>query len=111
MDTIPTPIKNFLEAVNRHDPDALSAFTADATVDDWGKKLTGITEITAWSNKEFAGSNPTLTITDVKNDGDASQGGSVTITGDWQSDWANGPSAFTFTLDGDKISSMTIREG
>ncbi|UQN28611.1 nuclear transport factor 2 family protein [Brachybacterium kimchii] len=106
-DTIPEPVASFLEAVMARDTTAFTqAFTANPTVDDWGKVLTGFDEIHAWSDKEFIGSAPTLAITSVTTAGD-----SVTVVGDWRSRHANGPSSFRFDLEGDKIATMTIREG
>lgn len=33
------------------------------------------------------------------------------VAGDWRSNHANGPSAFTLTFAGDRVSRMVIREG
>ena len=41
----------------------------------------------------------------------AVSGDEVTVVGDWRSNHANGRSAFTFAVTGDKIAKMTIREG
>jgi len=104
---IPEPVASFLAAVNDHDDRAFAAhFTDHPTVDDWGRTFTGLEQITTWSDREFIGSAPTLTVTDV-----AVADGSVTVVGDWRSRHANGLSSFRFDLDGDRISSMTIREG
>lgn len=38
-------------------------------------------------------------------------GEGVTVVGDWRSNHANGLSSFAFTVEGDRIARMTIREG
>lgn len=105
--TIPEPVASFLEAVTAQDRSAFTtSFTDNPVVDDWGKVLAGFDEIHTWSDAQFIGSAPSLTVTDVETDDD-----SVTVTGDWRSSHANGPSSFRFDLEGQKIAKMTIREG
>ncbi|BDZ58537.1 nuclear transport factor 2 family protein [Barrientosiimonas endolithica] len=104
---IPEPVGSFVETVNRHDGAGfLQAFTADGAVDDWGRTFTGREEIKAWSDKEFIGSEGTLTPEEVFTDGDE-----LVVVGDWRSNHANGRSRFAFRTEGDKIAEMTIREG
>ncbi|WP_137824792.1 nuclear transport factor 2 family protein [Brevibacterium sp. 2SA] len=104
---IPHPVAGFIEIVNAHDAQGfLDSFTDDAFVDDWGRTFTGRDEIKGWSDREFIGSQGTLTPEEVDVDGNA-----VTVIGDWRSNHANGRSSFTFTTSGDKLTSMTIREG
>lgn len=104
---IPEPIASFFAAVNNHDNQAfLDAFTADGIVDDWGQIITGRDSIDQWSRGAFIGSAPRFTpVRSLTTDG------TITVTGDWRSTHANGPSRFDFALDGDKISKMTISEG
>lgn len=105
--TIPEPVASFLDRVLAHDETAFDvSFSADPVVDDWGRVLTGLDEINAWSEKEFIGSSPSLDITDI-----STVEGAVTVVGEWRSTHANGPSSFRFDLDGDTITRMTIREG
>ena len=105
--TIPEPVAAFIDAVNRHDEAAfLDAFTTDGAVDDWGRIFTGRGEIKAWSDKEFIGATGILTPEEV-----TTAGQEITVVGDWRSSWANGRSRFTFAIAGDKITTMTIREG
>ena len=107
MSTVPEPVASFIEAVNRHDNDAfLDAFTTDGYVDDWGRVFTGRDAIEGWSDQEFIGATGVLTPRDVSSDGDT-----VTVVGDWASTHANGLSSFTFTVEGDKLAAMVIREG
>ncbi|UFU07117.1 nuclear transport factor 2 family protein [Ruania halotolerans] len=103
----PEPVASFIETVNAHDEDGfLDAFAADGFVDDWGRIFTGRAEIKGWSDKEFIGATGVLTPTSVTVDGDI-----VVVIGDWRSTHANGLSRFEFRTAGDKLASMTIREG
>lgn len=105
--TLSEPVASFVAAVNRHDEAAfLDAFTAAGFVDDWGRIFTGRDAIKDWSDKEFLGAKGTMTVRSVVVDGD-----DVIVSADWASSWANGLSKFTFRADGDRIASMTIREG
>ncbi len=105
--TLPEPIATFVEGVNRHDEAAfLDAFTANGFVDDWGRIFTGRDAIKGWSDKEFIGARGTMTVAKVIATADSTE-----VIADWRSSWANGMSSFTFVTDGDKVASMTIREG
>jgi hypothetical protein len=104
---LPEPVASFLAAVAAHDRTAFDRFfTADPTVDDWGKVMSGLEAVKSWSDTEFIGSEPSLVITAV-----SVADGSVSVVCDWTSNHANGPSNFRFGLDGDRISTMTINEG
>lgn len=99
------PIDAFVDAVNNHDETAvLDAFTTDGFVDDWGRIFTGRDAIKAWSDKEFIGAKGTMTVTDVRPDGD-----DVVVIADWRSSWANGLSSFAFRTAGAKLTAMIIR--
>lgn len=105
--TIPEPVATFLDRVNTHDEQAfLDAFTDSGVVDDWGRIFTGRQEIKAWSDKEFIGSRGTLSIEEVEVEGDT-----VTVIGDWRSNYANGRSKFIFETNSEKLAKMTISEG
>ena len=105
--TLPEPIAAFVEGVNRHDESAfLDAFTPDGFVDGWGRIFTGRDAIKSWSDKEFIGARGTMTVTT-----ETTSAATTEVLADWRSNWANGPSAFAFVTDGDKIASMTIRDG
>lgn len=107
MTEIPSPVREFIDTVNAHDDAGfLDAFTEDGYVDDWGRVFTGRDAIKGWSDVEFIGATGTLTPRDVTVDGDT-----VRVVGDWASTHANGLSEFTFAVAGDKLASMTIREG
>lgn len=105
--TIPEPVASFIETVNRHDEEGfLDAFTEDGSVDDWGRVFTGRDAIKDWSDGEFIGATGTLTPEEVSTNNDE-----VTVVGDWRSTHANGRSSFTFQVQGDRLTRMTIREG
>lgn len=104
---IPEPVASFIDTVNRHDDAGfLDTFTADGFVDDWGRIFTGREAIKGWSDNEFIGADGTLAPQQVTSDDDG-----VTVIGDWRSTHANGLSRFDFQIAGDKLASMTIREG
>lgn len=104
---VPEPVASFIETVNRHDEGRfLDAFVDDGYVDDWGRVFTGREQIRAWSQKEFIGAQGTLTPVEVSHEGER-----VVVTGDWRSTHANGLSRFEFVVTGDRLASMTIREG
>lgn len=105
--TIPEPVASFIETVNRHDEEGfLDAFTEGGSVDDWGRVFTGRDAIKGWSDGEFIGATGTLTPEEVSTNNDE-----VTVVGDWRSTHANGRSSFTFQVQGDHLTRMTIREG
>ena len=104
---IPEPVATFITAVNAQDEKTfLDAFADDGYVDDWGTRYNGRTAIKTWSDREFLGATGTLTPERVSRDDDT-----ITVIGDWRSSFANGLSSFRFAVSGNKIASMTIREG
>lgn len=104
---ISEPIDSFFVAVNNHDKQAfLEAFTDDGVVDDWGQIITGRENIDQWSDIAFIGSEPRFIAEHA-----ASTNDTITVTGDWRSTHANGPSRFDFDLFRGKITRMTISEG
>jgi hypothetical protein len=103
---LPEPVAAAIDAANAGDLDVfLGCFTPDGVVDDWGREFHGPTEIAGWSDKEFIGVNVSLTVEAVETDGD-----DTTVTAQVGGDGFNGPSHFTFRVDGDRVSRMTIRE-
>lgn len=107
MSTLPEPVATFIANVNGHDKQAfLDAFVEGGAVDDWGRVFTGRAEIEGWSDREFIGSQGTLSVEEVEVDGEQ-----ITVVGDWRSNHANGRSKFVFDVDGDLLAKMTIREG
>jgi hypothetical protein len=73
-------------------------------VDDWGREFRGPDEIREWSNREFIGVHVSVEVTAVER-GD----GATTVTATVGGDGFNGPSHFTFVVDGDRVTRMTIR--
>jgi len=106
--SLPEPVRSFFERVNAHDEQGfLDAFTEQGVVDDWGREFTGRDAIKGWSDKEFIGARGTFTAQKVTTDAQ----GRVSVVGEWRSSYANGPSAFTFDVDGGRVARMAIREG
>ncbi|GAB3730782.1 nuclear transport factor 2-like protein [Nocardiopsis nanhaiensis] len=104
---IPEPVASFVGSVNNHDEQAfLDAFTEDGVVDDWGREFQGREAIKAWSDGEFIGAKGILSVQSAQPTDEG-----VTLVGDWRSNHANGLSSFAFTIEGDRIARMTIREG
>ena len=105
MPEISAPVSTLIEAANRHDTGGfLACFSDDGVVDDWGREFRGADAIRGWSDRELIGVNVRLDVVDV---GEA--GPTVTVTAEVGGDGFNGPSHFTFTVAGDRITRMAIR--
>ena len=103
---LPDPVATAIDATNAGDLQAfLDAFTPDGAVDDWGRVFTGPTEIAGWSDNEFIGKNVTLEVTEV-----TTTGADTVVIATVGGDGFNGPSTFTYTVSGDTLSRMMIRE-
>jgi hypothetical protein len=103
---LPEPVARLLDAANDHDTEAfLACFTEDGVVDDWGREFAGADAIRGWSDREFIGVAVVLTVT-----GTATADNETTISADVGSEGYNGPSHFTFTVSGDLVSRMSIRQ-
>jgi hypothetical protein len=64
---LPAPIKQYLEAINSHDPDALQrCFAHDAVVKDLKHEYHGSTEIRSWADREIFSVNVTLDLRTVR---------------------------------------------
>ena len=104
--SLPAPVAASIDATNAGDLQAfLDVFTPDGAVDDWGRVFTGPTEIAGWSDNEFIGKNVTLEVTEV-----TTTGADTVVIATVGGDGFNGPSTFTYTVSGDKLSRMMIRE-
>jgi uncharacterized protein (TIGR02246 family) len=104
-DAVPDPVARLLEAANDNDVDAfLATFADEGVVDDWGREFVGRDAIRAWSDREFIGQRVRLDVRDVRRDGEA-----TVVSALVGGDGFNGPSQFSFLLDGDRVSRMTIR--
>jgi uncharacterized protein (TIGR02246 family) len=104
-DAVPDPVARLLEAANDNDVDAfLATFADEGVVDDWGREFVGRDAIRAWSDREFIGQRVRLDVRDVRRDGEA-----TVVSALVGGDGFNGPSQFSFLLDGDRVWRMTIR--
>ena len=105
MDSVPDVVQVLLDAANRGDIDAfLAAFGAGGVVDDWGREFAGRDAIRRWSDAEFIGKQVSLAVTGVENDG------ARTVVGaEVGGNGFNGPSHFSFDVDGPRVARMTIR--
>ncbi|MET9274570.1 nuclear transport factor 2 family protein [Kribbella sp. NPDC003557] len=101
---IPAAVRRALDAIDALDNDAfVAAFAADGYVDDWGREFRGHDRIRSWSDNELIGKRATFTDTRV-----TTPGNPLTILTQVGGDGFNGPSHFTFELQGDLLASMTI---
>ena len=105
VDSVPDVVQALLDAANRGDIDAfLDAFGAGGVVDDWGREFAGRDAIRRWSDAEFIGKQVSLAVTGVENDG------ARTVVGaEVGGNGFNGPSHFSFDVDGSTVARMTIR--
>jgi ketosteroid isomerase-like protein len=104
--SIPQPVAAALAAANANDTEAyLDCFTDDGIVDDWGREFGGRDAIRGWSDREFIGARVSLEVTAVEE-----RDGATVITAQVGGDGFNGPSHFSFRVEGDKVARMTIRE-
>ncbi|PKZ65134.1 polyketide cyclase [Gordonia terrae] len=102
----PASVRRLLDAVNDGDTEAfLESFPAGGRVDDWGRIFDGHNAIRRWSDAELIGKKATLTPTAALRNGEV-----VTVIATVGGQGYNGPSTFTFTLRGDRVTQMTIRE-
>ena len=96
-ESAPPSVEKLLAAANANDTEAfLSMFVEGGVVDDWGRELVGRDAIRGWSDREFIGKHVSLAIRGIEQDGQA-----VVVTADVGGDGFNGPSHFTFVVDGD----------
>jgi hypothetical protein len=101
----PAVVRAIIDAANRGDTTTfLACFTPDGTVDDWGREFRAAPAITGWSEKEFIGARATLEVLNIETSDD-----DVTVTAQVGGDGFNGPSHFTFHVEHDLVSRMTIR--
>ncbi|MEU8819183.1 nuclear transport factor 2 family protein [Actinoplanes sp. NPDC048796] len=105
MNHLTEPVQRALDAANANDIDAfLASFTDDGVVDDWGREFRGAERIRGWSDNEFIGKQVALTVKDIH-----VQGADITVTVEVGGNGYTGPGHFTFRVDGDRVSRMTIR--
>jgi len=101
---LPAPVRAAIDAANADDTDAfLACFPPDGVVDDRGREFVGHNEIRGWSDHEFIGVKVNLHVVQV-----AIEDVAVVVTAQVGGDGFNGPSHFTFDVQGDQLASMTI---
>jgi hypothetical protein len=102
---VPPTVALLLQAANDNDVDAfLAGFTTDGVVDDWGREFSGADAIRSWSDSEFIGKRVSLDVRGVER-----VGATTVVTAEVGGDGFNGPSHFSFEVDGDHVARMTIR--
>jgi hypothetical protein len=105
VDVVPDPVRAVLDAANSGDVEAfLDCFGGGGVVDDWGREFAGRDAIRRWSDAEFIGKQVTLAVTGVEN-----REGRTVVSADVGGSGFNGPSHFSFDVDGPKVARMTIR--
>ena len=105
IEPVPAPVASLLAAANANDTEAfLATFVEGGVVDDWGRDFAGTDAIRGWSDREFIGKHVTLDVRDIERDGQA-----IVVTADVGGEGFNGLSHFSFLVDGDRVSLMTIR--
>jgi hypothetical protein len=103
---LPAPAAAAIEAANAGDTAAfLATFTDNGCVDDWGRTFRGADAIRGWSDAEFIGKQVRLDVENVE-----VRGADVVVLASVGGNGFNGPSHFTFRVEGDRNASMTIRE-
>ena len=102
---LPPPVRAAIAAANANDTEAfLAVFPPDGVVDDWGREFEGYDEIREWSDREFIGVKVELKVTQA-----VIEDVNVVVTAQVGGDGFNGPSHFTFQVEGTHITRMTIR--
>ena len=102
---LPAAVRAAIDAANANDTDAfLACFPPDGVVDDWGREFVGHDEIRGWSDREFIGVKVNLKVLQV-----AVEDVNVVVTAQVGGDGFNGPSHFTFQVEGGHLTRMTIR--
>ncbi|TCC22054.1 nuclear transport factor 2 family protein [Kribbella speibonae] len=101
---IPAAVQRALDAIDALDNDAfVAAFAADGYVNDWGREFRGQDRIRSWSDNELIGKRATFTDTQV-----TTPGNPLTILTQVGGEGFNGPSHFTFEIQNNELTSMTI---
>jgi hypothetical protein len=104
--SLPAAVQAVFDATNAGDTDAfLDAFTSEGVVDDWGREFKGRAAIKVWSDGENIGVQAALTPTAVT----SSSPDEYVVMADVAGGGFNGPSHFTFRVDGERVARMTIR--
>lgn len=101
---LPPPIGALVQSINAGDTEGfLNLFTENGVVDDWGKQYIGHRAIRAWSDRELIGAKGVMTVRSV-----ATSDSSVTVVGNWKSNYYTGPGKFIFSIEGQKVAEWRI---
>jgi hypothetical protein len=103
---LPAPVQAFVDATNRADSDAfLDAFTADATLDDWGRTFTGRDGMARWNRSDNIGKQSHFEVLAIA---PGPERDSCIVTLRVTGRGYNGTSPITFRLRGDRIAGVVI---
>jgi hypothetical protein len=102
--SMPSIITSAIAVINAGDTDAfLDLFAETGSVDDWGTIYRGRAEIKSWSDRELIGAQAHFTLKSS-----TQHGNQASMLVEVGGKGFNGPSRFTFDLDGDKVRRMKI---
>ncbi|GAA4573174.1 nuclear transport factor 2 family protein [Planotetraspora kaengkrachanensis] len=104
--SLPEPVAAYLRAKRSHDSEALVAtLTEDALITDDGRRYQGADAVRAWNDEASKKVRATYEVKDVADDD-----GRTLVTVEVGGDFPGSPVVlrFDFTVDGDKISALTI---
>lgn len=103
---IPAGLQAFIDSTNAGDSEAfVAAFTADATLDDWGRKLHGSEGVASWNRTDNIGVQSHFELVSAEPGPDA---GSIVAVLKVTGNGYNGTGPMTFEFDGELISRLTI---
>ena len=103
---IPAAIATFIDATNRGDSDAfVAAFSADATLDDWGRVFHGHSGVRAWDRTDNIGVDAHFDLVDAKF---GTEPDSYIVTLSVSGNGYNGTGPMTFQLRDGLIARLTI---
>lgn len=102
----PTAIRAFIDTTNAEDTEGfLASFTAEATIDDWGRRFAGAEGIAAWNASDNIGKHSRFDVVEVAR---GSIPGEYVVTVDVAGEGYTGIGTMTFVLDGDRVRSLVI---
>ncbi|BCG78652.1 nuclear transport factor 2 family protein [Mesorhizobium sp. 113-3-3] len=102
--TTPESIRRFVEATNAGDTEAfLDTFADDAFLSDWGRSFQGREQIARWNQSDNIGVKSHLRIVNI-----TPAEGTYRVRIAVKGKGFNGEGDMTFTLDGDRITSLVI---
>jgi len=106
LSDLPGPIAQFIDATNSADSERfLDAFTADATLDDWGRQFHGRDGIAAWNHTDNIGVQARFDLVKVEETDPAT---TYIVTLAVSGNGYNGTGPMTFTLNEGRIRQLLI---